>query len=157
MERVIKIESLKTSDWGLFRQLFLKIIETDFGHYPKEVRQKYGREEPWKKVYQKGKAQFVVAKRGREIVGYLISGTEGGGVSYANWLGVSRRYRRLGIGGELIRDWEDRAKLQGVHKLRATTSIMKNQEFWEKRGFKLEGTKRNDRYHLTYWIFGKQL
>lgn len=152
-----RIEELTVGEWNDFFKLFSRILQSDFGYYPLAARQNFGREELWQKIFDKGKTVFLVARVEGKIAGFILVGTEGGGVSFANWLGVHKDFRGKRIAKALVDYWQDWARSKNLHKLRATTSSEKKVPFWKKMGFNLEGIKINDRYHLNYWILGKQL
>lgn len=150
----MKIEKLKMSDWKKFYNCFKQILEEDFFHYPPKMIQRLLKEERIKKNWGKSK-EILVGLRDKDVVGFLIAVDSGGGVSYCNWLGVKKELRNKGLGSKLVKTWQKWAKRRSCHKLRAQTSKGENQSFYERLGFKLEGIKKNDRYHLDHFIFGK--
>jgi GNAT superfamily N-acetyltransferase len=153
----MKIELLTLKDWDQFYRLLQETVEADFPVYPKEVIEKRIEEPRLLMAFQKKSRQFWVAKIGTIIVGYLIAIKQTDGVSYINWLGVSDKFRNKGIGTALIGSWQDWARGEGCHKLRASTTNKNNVAFYEKSGFQLEGAFVNDSYGAERFVLGKGL
>lgn len=150
-----RIEKLKLADWSEFHFLFKKVLEKDFPGYPRQVKEKFVSEIRVKGFFEEKKRLFWVAKFGGKAVGFLIVKGTPGGVSFINWLGVTRQFRRQGIGTKLIQTWENWAKKKGYHKLRISTTNRQNQAFYERLGFSLEGVKKKDSCGLDRFVFGK--
>lgn len=155
-EKEIEVKPLVSQDWEEFYSLFRQMVTADFSYYPSQVIQRFLEEERIKRGWGEAKEIFVALKD-KEIVGFLIGVDAGGGVSFCNWVGVKKEFRGRGIGKLLVQAWEVWAKERGCHKLRAQSSNARNQGFYEKLGFKFEGKRENDRYHLDYWLFGKMI
>lgn len=151
----IKIERLAFSDWKKFYRCFKGVLEEEFGTYPPRARESFSDEVKLKRAFREGKKPFFIAKKDNKMVGFLIAVGSSSGVSFINWLGVTKQFRRQGIGRKLIQVWQSWAKKRGYHKLRASTTNQGNRPFYEKLGFSLEGTKKKDRYGLDHFIFGK--
>lgn len=71
-----------------------------------------------------------------KLVGYLIARKFYGGVGYCEWLGVLKEHQRQGIGGKLLREYENIALKNGVHNLQLESDI-RNVEFYKKQGYKV--------------------
>ena len=151
----IKIERLKPANWEEFYRCFKQILEGDFPGYPKKAKRSFSDEVKLRNAFVKKKRSFWVAKLEDKVAGFLIAISSPSGVTFINWLGVKKEFRGQGIGASLVETWEKWAKKRGCHKLRIQTSKIENRAFFKRLGFRLEGKKENDRYHLDFWIFGK--
>lgn len=91
---------------------------------------------------------LLVAEKDNELVGYLIAI---GGKAQRNKhtvylvIGISKNYRRKGIGTKLFNRVEQWAANHNISRLELTV-VTKNEEalsLYKKKGFEIEGTKRN--------------
>jgi len=153
----VLVRRLKPVDWQEFYPLFKLVLEEGFPDYPQEARELFMNETRLKRAFERKKREFWVAEGDGKIVGFLTAIGSPGGVTFINWLGVKKEFRGQEIGKSLVKTWEDWAKTKGYHKLRAQTTQAGNKSFYKKLGFRLEGIKKNDLYHLDHLIFGKTI
>lgn len=153
----IKIEKLTLKNLEEFFEVFKKILETSFPEYPKSLINFFLNKDFSKKVFLEkiNKWLELVAKLDNKIVGLLVADELYGGVSYCFWLGVLRKYQRLGIGSLLLQEWEKEVKNLGGHKLMLLTQHQQNKDFYLRNGFKEEGFEKKSWFGLDCWKFGK--
>jgi ribosomal protein S18 acetylase RimI-like enzyme len=148
----IRIERLKPNDWQEFCHLFKQLLKEDFPAYPRETKERFFGK--IKEGFEGKKRFFWVAKVDKGIVGFLTAKGTPGGVSFINWLGVAKDFRHQGIGLALVQVWQNWARKKGYHKIRVSTNL-RNQGFYKKLGFSLEGTMKSDAYGVDRLVFGK--
>lgn len=153
----VSVRRLKPVDWQEFYPLFKLVLEEDFSRYPREARELFMNETKLKGAFERKKREFWVAEGDGKIIGFLTAIGSPGGVTFINWLGVRKEFRGQGVGSSLVKTWEVWAKNNSYHKLRAQTTNIENKLFYERLGFRLEGIKKNDLYHLDHLIFGKTI
>lgn len=149
----IRVERLKSADWQAFYCLFKQLLEEDFSVYSRETKERFA--DKVKEAFEETKRSFWVAKIDGKIVGFLVAKGTPDGVSFINWLGVVKEFRRQDVGIELVRTWERWFKKKGYHKLRAAATNRENQPFYEKLGFSLEGVMKKDAYGADRLVLGK--
>lgn len=77
----------------------------------------------------------LVAHEGNEVIGY-VSGLTNHRWFYLTDLWVSERYRRKGLGSDLLVRIEDKARSIGMEHIYTWTSGFTNPIFYEKHGYK---------------------
>lgn len=157
-----QIRKVKKKSFGSFWRVFEGMILSEaFGHFPERARryflkEKYSR--PVLRDWCRRKDRLVLgAWLGEEIVGFLVAGMDHGGVSFMNWIGVLPEFQGKALGKALVEKWQEIVKKRACHKLVVHTAEKENLGFYQNLGFKLEGTRPNDRYGLTFYVFGKVL
>jgi len=83
---------------------------------------------------KKGGKKAYLAFDDKKIVGFILAEKSIAGVSFADWLGVDKKYQRQGIASKLLALWEGDAFAQGAHALQLWTS-KNNLTFYKNRGF----------------------
>jgi ribosomal protein S18 acetylase RimI-like enzyme len=152
----IKVERLKTSDWESFFALFRKIVN-GFDSYPQKARDFFTKEERVKRAFLKKKRIFWVAKKEKEIVGFLIAIIEDEEIVFINWMGVKKGFQGQGIGKKLVLNWENWAKKEGYKKLRVSTTVKENISFYEKLGFCFKRKIEKNYYDLNRYVLEKKI
>jgi GNAT superfamily N-acetyltransferase len=151
-----QIKKLSIKNYSKFWAVFKHSLLTDFDHVPiKERKEVIKRRWPKSKL-EKEKIKIFYTSKNKKIIAYLLSSVESGGVSLMRWIWVKPDYRKQGIASQLIESWEEWAKQKQCHKLRFI-AVEKNQPFYLKQGFKIEGRMKKDKYKNDYYIFGKIL
>jgi len=106
------------------------------GHYSREVIEIWaGRLRPEKYAEAIDKYEFFVAEADGVIVGFGELGPEGGAIQ---GLYVSPDVKGRGVGRELLRTLEERARAYGLKSLRLTSSL-NAVPFYERAGFRAVG------------------
>jgi ribosomal protein S18 acetylase RimI-like enzyme len=155
----IRINFLKRSDWKNFSKLFKNQLLNDFPAFP-SVGKKFFLEEKYKSLklpeaFLKTK-QVILAKKERNLVGFLISHQVPGGVEICDWLWIDKNYRQQGIARRLLRFWETNIlRKKKIHKLNISTFNKRNLPFYQKIGFKLEGLRKKDQWGADRYLLGK--
>ena len=101
-------------------------------------------------------ASVLVAFAGLEIVGFCLSRYDDGLVWLA-WFGVDERYRRMGIGAQLLAALEQTARLRNAQKVRCETRTenVPSQRLLSKFGFRQIGHLKNHGYGQDFFLWEK--
>jgi len=154
-----EIEELTLKNLAQFLPVFEEILKTGFPEYsPELIDFLINKDYPPKIIEEKLKKNQwwgLMARIDGKIVGFSLIDILYGGVSYANWLGVKKEFRRRGVGSLLMTEWEKKVKAAGGHKLILITQSRKNRSFYFKKGFKEEGFEEKSWFGLDCWKFGK--
>ena len=112
------------------------VRETCATHYSREVIEIWaGRLRPGKYAEAIDKYEFYVAEEGGEVVGFGELGPAAGAIQ---GLYVSPGVKGRGVGRELLRTLEERAREYGLKSLSLTSSL-NAVPFYERAGFKAVG------------------
>lgn len=142
----VKIEKLKKKDLESFYLFAQDFILKEYQDYPPQIRRFY-----WHHFFSREKLEsylkdkdtlLLVAKNGKEIIGFLRGFVGYGGSSWINWLGVERRFRKRGIGVTLLQEAEDFLKSRLCHFIQCCAENLELVNFYQKRGWKLIGLQK---------------
>lgn len=156
---MVQIKSLNLEKLDDFLKAFKELLMTSFPYYSTPlvnffINKDFSRKAFIKKI--KGKEwQGLLAYYKEELIGFLIADKLYGGVSYIDWLGVRKEHRGMGVGGLLLKEWGERVKKEGGHKLMLLTENSGNRPFYLKNGFKEEGLEEKSWFGFDCWKFGK--
>lgn len=99
---------------------------------------------------------YLVAELGGLVVGiahfHIV-----GGVGHLDQLLVAKDYRDQGIGSRLLNEFEQRCRAAGCHRLTLETAEYQARGFYEKHGFKVTCTMRDNKFHYTWYLMEKTL
>jgi GNAT superfamily N-acetyltransferase len=98
----------------------------------------------------------LVAKMDGEAVG-AARGVVVGGLGSLNQILVKKERAHAGIGSSLLLEFERRCRVLACHKLRLETGDYQARPFYERHGFVLAATLRNDRFGRDFFIMEKAL
>src|ERR1700759_2440416 len=98
----------------------------------------------------------LAAKAGDEIVGGA-RGTVVGGLGSLNQILVEKKNARAGAGSALLAGVERRCRAPGCHKLRLETGDYQARPFYERHGFSVVATMKNDRFGRDFFVMEKFL
>ena len=98
----------------------------------------------------------LMAELDGQIVGIAVYHIVGG-VGHLDQLLVAKDYRGQGIGSQLLNEFERRCRDAGCHKLTLETAEYQAREFYEKHGFKVTCTLRNNKFHHDWHLMEKEL
>jgi len=100
--------------------------------------------------------QIFIAFQNDTIVGFLLVMKPNGGLGFADWLAVDKKFQKHGIASKLLKNWEKNVLEQGGHAVHLNTN-KKNLEFYKNQGFTLIGHFPNAWFGLDYYHFYKNL
>lgn len=156
----MKIRRLKKKEIRSFVLLFQKVFRESFKVYPKAAKRFTLLSWTPGRVLTKFKSTqrlFLVVENEDRLIGFLVGKKQKSGVGFIVFMGVLKKYQGKGLGQELVLRWENWAKRQKIHKLRATTTNSKNVRFYKKLKYVLEGKRKKDAWGLDNWILGKRI
>lgn len=134
----IRIEKLKKRDILGFYKLFKQSLTEDFKEYSPEVVafqwKRHRRERLLKWIKFGDEYVFLAKNEDGKLVGVLMAQRNIGGVSYCDWLIVSRDFRGMGVGSKMVAFWEKWVKKNKGHML-ILSSDKRNLKFYKKNGF----------------------
>ena len=156
----ITVTRAKSEDIPSFHAFFADSLKTQFPEYKPAtidflIEKDYAKDWLKKAVEKKNKHVFL-AKKGKEIAGYLLTSKNYGGVAMGDWLAVSTGYQKQGIASALLQAWEKQVVDNGGHATFLWT-IDANVEFYAKRGYTLSGYCPNSWFGVSMHLFYKQL
>lgn len=80
-----------------------------------------------------------------------------GGVGHLDQLLVTKEHQGLGIGSQLLEEFERRCRAAGCHRLTLETAEYQAPEFYRKRGFEIACTMRDNKFHRTWYLMEKTI
>ena len=99
---------------------------------------------------------YLAAELERQLVGiahfHIV-----GGIGHLDQLLVAKDYRDQGIGSRLLSEFERRCRAAGCHRLTLETAEYQARGFYEKHGFKIACTMRDNKFHYTWYLMEKTL
>jgi GNAT superfamily N-acetyltransferase len=98
----------------------------------------------------------LVAKEVDQPIG-VARGVIVGGLGELKQLLVKKERARRGIGSRLLSEFETRCRALQCHKLRLETADYQARPFYERHGFTVAATLRNDRFARDWFVMEKQL
>ncbi len=151
----------KLSEFNKFFKLFSKSLKEQFDNFPKNAIAFYLEigypKLSLKKQIKSGKRNIFLAKNSKnEVVGYLLSSQDWGGVNIALWLAVEKEYQKRGIATKLLKLWEEYSKKHKNHALLLYTRKA-NRSFYKERGFLEAGLLPSFWFGVNSYIFYKIL
>lgn len=101
----------------------------------------------------------LVAEEDEKIVGVLLGRTGVWNVNHLNFMGVEPSYRRQGIGKNLLLNYLEILREQGIHKIRLNTTalLIPAIRLYIDQGFIPEGLLRREAHGLDIIIYSKIL
>lgn len=139
---MITVTSALTSDLAKFYNFFRSTLHEDFPYYSQNciryfLKEGYSLKSITNDLKKKERWLFLASDENK-IVGYLLAIRQYGGVSYCQWVVVSRKHRHQQIATRLVDLWKQTAIEDGAHKLYLTT-VKDTLEFYKKLGFEVMG------------------
>lgn len=99
----------------------------------------------------------LIIKEDEEIIGFITIVIKAG-ITYIDSLLVGAKYRHKGVGQQLVRSAEDKAKELGSHKIWLETGIdWPAKSFYEKLGYTVRTVLPNDIGHKDCVLMDKML
>lgn len=145
------IREINVSDAENFIEL-VKKVESDANFMLMEAGERKTTPEQQRRqlehICNQDNSTIFVAEQNRELIGYLIAiGGNAKRTKHSAFLviGILKEYRGLGIGTSLFQHVEDWALIHHISRLELTV-VTKNSAgiaLYKKRGFEIEGLKRN--------------
>ncbi len=125
---------------------------------PEEIEEFRSRE--WRRydeevgIRWKSRHYHLAAEMEEELIGiahfHII-----GGVGHLDQLLVSKDYQSQGIGSRLLEEFERRCRAEGCHKLTLETAEYQARGFYEKHGFRVSCTMRDNKFHHDWYLMEK--
>ncbi len=132
----IDIRLIEEKDKEIFEKLYRESVMEDFPEYTEKTRHYLTtgvyKENMWKLPLRLG------AYIGDAMVGYVLCENPFGGVAFAHWLAVDKKYRGKGVGKKLLEKLTDLLKDKGAHAIHLQAD-KKNIGFYEKCGYDVYG------------------
>ena len=156
---LVKIKKATVSDFEDFYKLFKKTLNNGYFLYSPKSVETFETDLPKKTIKKDlgdAKKILFLGYAGAKLAGYLLTNKMNGGVSFAHWLAVDKKFQKRGVASKLLKYWEEDALKQGCHSLNLFTT--KNDvEFYVNRGFTLVGEFPNAWYGVDHFMFYKNL
>lgn len=97
---------------------------------------------------------YLAAERGGALVGmahfHII-----GGVGHLDQLLVAKEHQSRGVGSGLLNEFESRCRAEGCHKLTLETAEYQARGFYEKHGFRVTCTMRDNKFRHDWYLMEK--
>ncbi len=158
--RNLQIRQLALSELDIFFDFFSSVLLAEFAEYSARSK-KYMLTSPrmWNKenfesILKNHTRILLGAFKNEELVGFLEAEYPFAGVSLAIWLMVDPKFRRKGIGKNLLKNWEERIVELGGHNLYLYAD-KRNKNFYEKMGFEMVGFHKKSWFGNDEFIFSK--
>ncbi|MBM4044839.1 MAG: GNAT family N-acetyltransferase [Planctomycetes bacterium] len=124
MEPGYEMAVLPPEDWKAHIAEVISVRTSAYEKWngPKSKEEQAREAEQWLRKWSARRAPvLIVAKKDREVVGYVSGDERDLGEFYISHIGVREDLKRRGIGRSLVRRLEEHAKLQGCRAVRTTT------------------------------------
>ncbi len=155
--REVKIRAAAQKDLDVFWDIFSKSIETQFTGYSPKLRNYFLRKlyskENFKQWLIEKEVILLLALQDGKIIGYLLATLPFSGTSYLIWMTVEEPFRKKGIGGALLNQYEILIKRKGAQKIHIWASDT-NFDFYKENGYK---PLLRDSFKIQEWLFCKKL
>jgi len=156
----IKIRKGKPSDMESFWKVFQNSVRSQFPEYSPKIKNIYLKriftKENLKKDIKTKTMDLFLAFANGHLAGYLLITAPYGGVSCIGWIAVEKRSQGKGIGRKLLRNYEEIAKRNGIHKIHDWID-KRNIEFYKKNGWILVGRVPQNYFGHDDWLFYKAI
>lgn len=160
MQDKIEVRRGKIADLDAFYNLWKRSLKDGYFLYPKSsipyIIEKTLPKGELKNNIKSGKKIFYLAYSGKNLVGYLLTNKQDGGVAFGHWLAVAADFRNQGVASKLLSFWEKAALAEGAHKLDLYTT-RNDVGFYKKLGFTLAGECPDCWYGVDHFWFYKTL
>lgn len=155
----LKIYIAKIDEFDEFYDFFANSLKNDFPHLSKKALEFYLNEGYSKEVlraqFQENRRKIFLARYDKDIVGYLLSLQDWGGINIGLWLAVKKDFRGKGIGKDILDFWE-KDSIAKNHALFLYTS-KHNRKFYKHLGFSEAGKLPNFWYNNDYFVYFKHI
>lgn len=155
----VKIKKAGEGDFEEFYKLLRKTQDEGYFLYSPASVATFETDLPKKTILEdiiKKKRILFLGYVSENFAGYLLTNKMNGGVSFAHWLGVDKKFQKMGVATSLLKFWEKEALKEGCHALELFTT--KNDvEFYVNRGFTLAGEFPDAWYGVDHFWFYKTL
>ena len=153
----IKIRTATIRDFDLFWETFARTINGQFTDYSSKLRNYFLKElyskDNFKQWIVKKEILLLLAFNKGMVVGYLLGTLPFSGTSYVVWMTVEEEFRRRGIGGALLGQYENIVKKKNADKINLWSSGA-NFRFYKERGYK---PILKDSLKIQEWLFCKEI
>lgn len=122
----------------------------------KKKHKKYIIQEIKNKFYFSNKF-FIIAKIDSVVVGLIIATKPEGGVGTILWLIVKKSHYKKGIGTILIKKIIKEYKNNKAHKIKVTTPIKVNINFYKKFNFEVECYLKKHWWKKNFWQLSRKI
>lgn len=156
----ITIYQLEIEELPMFYKFFSDFIAEEFNKYSLIQKDYFINElytqESIEKYMKAGMYKILCAKKADDLIGFLLGDGTFGGVGFISWIGVTKSYRKLGVGSALVQRYIELCKGLNAHlvELYTFSEIMK---FYEKLGFKKIGRREKGFFGVENVIMNKPI
>lgn len=150
------IRPLTTKEIALFHRLFADVLSHDFPGYTPAIVDFFLHHvytPPNIAYFMNAGATIIGAWEKGDLIGFAFIDKPYGGVSMCRWLGVEQGKRHQGTGRSIVAAWKGMAADARCHKLELAGQP-DARGFYEKAGFKQEGTRLSSYFGIDQHLFG---
>ena len=149
------VQALHLVDATQLRRIFKRAVATDFNYFPQHYQRQVLDQHKLVRLASavlRPDRLVLGAKRGKELVGFMIGSRPRRGAAQVYWLYVDPAWRGSGLGGRLLGETLQRLKAAGSHQVALATH--KHKDYYAKKGFKQRERQEQfpgiDMYIMSY-------
>ncbi len=146
------VRPLNQKDKTVFDKIFTESVEEYFPEYSERLRKHFGSAAYVDKSFNS--PIRIGAFENEELIGYLLSDSQIGGVVQIHWLAVLRKYRGKGVGSALLKELEEMAVKEGAHNIQLYSDEV-NLEFYKKNRYEILGFDKKGYYGTDNYLMKK--
>lgn len=156
-----KIRKTTKKDISQIVKLFNEVLSKDFPEYQPRVsliyrKHIFNRKYFLKYFQEKGRVIYA-AFHDQQLIGFITTTMEFGGMAHITWFVVSQKHRGLGVGTNLMKKAEKWFLKNKIHNVYLHTEGKKNIEFYKKRGYEYVGLQKEAWFGVDEHIMQKLL
>lgn len=149
-----EIRELRENDYEEFHNLYSQILLEAFPEFSSNIKNFLSAKEKTRKRFD-NPIKFGAFISGK-MIGYIIVGKPGAGVTKIDWLGIRKDYQNNRIGSNLIDRAEKLAKQRGVHNIQLICD-KHLAGFYQRNGYEIIGLDEKSYFGLDTYIMKKLL
>jgi len=133
------IDTIKPKHTAELRRLFKRAVAEDFNYFPAEYQQKVLRDNNLPRLFVatlRPSRILLGARKGNQMIGYVIAGINGNDTGKIYWLYVSPEGRGLNLGQGLLKRALKEMRARGMQ--RASLVTHDYADYYKKFGFTLD-------------------
>lgn len=133
---------------------FQKLLCTCFPTFPSSIKDKFITQWSMERLRT---VPITGAFKGDTPIGFTVISPPEGGVGTLFWLMVDHAHQGQGLGSSLLTYIETIYHAQDCHKIKLTAPTLEACQFYEKKGFTVEGFHPCHWYQMDFWSLAKQI
>jgi len=158
---MVKIQEITNQMFESFYRCFESLMQEGYACFPPELKEYFIKKEYTLNNFilwceRKFRIIFLALDDQQRIIGFLVGDNSYGGVAFITWVGILPEYRKMGIGNQLLKTYEDHVKAKNAHLIELFTyDGVKG--FYEKNGFVEIGRREQGFFGQTNIIMNKKI